>query len=125
MVSTGLRNGPYSRDEIDKHVKKGRSIGAYVLGRINPKTGGFRVRYVGRSDDNDKGLRGRLHSHDGTKPECTHFKFGYLDTQRAAYEKECRIYHDFNEPPLNKNHPDVPDGVTYGCPVKGCEYSQA
>ena len=110
------------RSDLDKVVPKGRTIGVYALGYVDPSDDAFVVRYVGRSDSNDNGLNGRLHDHDGTKTDCTHFKFTVLASEREAYERESRIYHDF-DPGLNEVHPALPNGVSYGCPVTSCQYA--
>src|SRR5208282_4507028 len=117
MASTGLPNGPHPRGEIDKHVPD-QVDGAYALGRIDPKDGGFFVDYVGRSDRNKKdGVRGRLHQHDGKPPvkNWTHFKWKEIKTEEAAYDHECEMFHDFPNG-ANVNHPPVPPGTQRKCP---------
>ena len=41
--------------------------------------------------------------------------------QKAAFEKECRNFHDFGgvEKLDNDIHPDRPDGAAWKCPVCG------
>lgn len=118
MPNTGLGK-PYSLDEktIDQVVKK-NSIGAYVLGHFKTskkndnevKT--FVVEYVGRSDDD---LNGRLKKWVG---KYKRFKYGYYDSPKAAFEKECKIYHDFGEKETLDNdiHPDRPENANWKCP---------
>jgi hypothetical protein len=38
---------------------------------------------------------------------------------KAAFEKECKNYHDFggSEKLDNKQHPERPDGTNWECPV--------
>lgn len=110
MATTGLQ-GPYqlSSDTVEKIVSS-TSPGAYALGVT--KDGTFYIHYVGRSDDD---VADRLGDHVGKYRE---FKFDYFATAKAAYEKECNLYHDFN-PPDNKAHPAMPRGVTCRCPG-GC-----
>jgi len=115
MATTKLTKGPYLRTEIDDHVAKGKSIGVYVLGPINPNTKCQSIHYVGRSDHNDDGLNGRLHDHDGKWLCCTHFKFDYFGTAKEAFERESWIYHDF-DPHHNTIHPPRPAGKKYKCP---------
>jgi hypothetical protein len=111
MVSTGLFGSyPLTAESINRHVR-GISPGAYALGYVNQK-GIFNVVRVGRSDDD---LNTRLHKYVG---DYKSFKYGFFNTAKEAFEKECRLYHDF-EPPDNKIHPDRPDGTNYCCPVCG------
>lgn len=86
--------------------------------------GKFIVRYVGRSDNHAEGVRGRLHQHDNDKSKLksTHFKFDYFSPVKESYERECRIFHDF-EPPDNDAHPPRPAGKKYRCPVSDACFS--
>lgn len=108
MASLSM-NGPYNLTgtEIDQAVTK-TSPGNYGLGRVN-KEGTFLVSRVGRSDYD---VNGRLHDHPGDYEK---FKFSYASSAKAAFEKECENYHDF-DPPGNKMHPDRPDGTSWKCP---------
>ena len=113
MPNSGLR-GPYTltKDQIDAVVTK-TSAGAYALG----KTGSddtFYISRVGRSD-NDVNTRLKCYVGDYDK-----FKFEYYGSAKAAFEKECNLYHDFN-PPDNKIHPDRPEGTTWSCPIVECD----
>jgi hypothetical protein len=51
----------------------------------------------------------------------THFEFSYAPSARAAFEKECRNYHDFGGSYGldNERHPAAPEGVSWRCPVNG------
>ena len=108
MASSGLR-GPFSltEDGISENVTH-RSPGAYALGHTDNRT--FYIHYIGRSDSN---VEKRLRDHKGAQPQ---FKYEYYPTSKAAFEKECHLYHDFG-PPGNKRHPDRPDGRDWECPV--------
>ena len=88
LVTTGL-DGPYKLDNetIDKIVTK-KSAGAYALGNLSEKKG-FIPKYVGRSDDD---VNGRLK--EWVSKGYTHFKFKYYGSPKAAFEKECNLYHD-------------------------------
>ena len=90
------------------------SAGNYALGYLN-KNNEFVVQYVGRSDSD---VRERLLQHIGEKYEA--FKFSYATSPKAAFEKECKNYHDFGgeEGKLNnKIHPDIPnDSESCKCP---------
>jgi len=113
MASSGL-DGPYplSNSKIDSVVTK-TSAGAYALGKTQDST--FHISYVGRSDDD---INGRLHDWVGKYAE---FKFGYFPTAKGAYEKECRLWHDFGGPNGsldNKVHPSK-SALSWACPVCG------
>ena len=110
MPTTGLR-GPYKLDNntIDKVVTK-TSAGAYALGHLN-KEGEFVPKYVGRAD---KDVNDRLKKWVGEG--YTHFKFEYYDSRKAAFEKECNLYHDWLKQLDNKYHPDRPDDADWQCP---------
>jgi hypothetical protein len=112
MASTGLY-GPHqlNQQNINQYLA-GKGPGVYVLDSTTD--GNFKVDYVGRSDDD---LPGRLKKWIGEG--YAYFKYGYYKTMKAAFEKECQIYHDF-DPPDNIIHPDAPNGTNYVCPVSGC-----
>lgn len=108
MANTGLRGPfPLNKRSIDGNVAS-TSAGAYALGRVEDGT--FYVSYVGRSDSD---IGDRLHDHVGSYSS---FKFEYFATAKAAFEKECRLYHDF-DPPANKAHPARPSNTNWKCPV--------
>lgn len=108
MASLGMQ-GPYKLDTETIEAKVTRtSPGNYALGR---KKGTFLVGYVGRSDSD---VRARLKSWVG-KTRRPLFKFSYATSPKAAFDKECENYHDFN-PPDNDVHPDRPDGTDWHCP---------
>jgi hypothetical protein len=50
---------------------------------------------------------------------CTHFCFSYAVSAQAAFEEECRNYHDFGENHRldNERHPAPPAGESWKCPV--------
>jgi hypothetical protein len=110
LANSGL-SGPYNLTSagISANVTLA-SAGAYALG--DTKNGVFQIYYIGRSDDD---VAGRLQEH--VSKWYPQFKFGYFSTAKAAFEKECRLYHDFN-PPDNQVHPAKPSGTNHGCP--GC-----
>jgi hypothetical protein len=108
MLKTGLQ-GPYrlTYEGIEKAVRC-RSAGAYALGHITPN-GSFCVNHVGRSDTD---IAAKLREFIGSD---AYFKFGYFPSSRAAFEKECELFHDFN-PPGNRVHPGRPAGSRWACP---------
>ncbi|MCP5371093.1 MAG: hypothetical protein H6907_05105 [Hyphomicrobiales bacterium] len=108
MANSGLRGSyPLTNESIKEYVSR-TSAGAYALGYV--KDNSFYVGYVGRSDND---VAARLHSHIGRYKR---FKYEYYGSAKAAFEKECRIYHDFS-PGGNKVHPDRPNGSGWKCPV--------
>src|SRR5262245_21500385 len=108
MANSGLF-GAYAltREKIDE-VVRGAGAGAYALGALNPH-GVFLISYVGRSDDD---LNARLKCHVGNYPQ---FKYGFYPGAKAAFEKECNLFHDFS-PPDNQVHPARPSGTNWTCP---------
>ena len=112
--TTGL-GCPYGlrHDVIDSVITR-KSPGVYVLGYLNHKRA-FVVCYVGRSDVD---VAARLKTH--VNSVYSRFKFKYFDSPKAAFEKECVIWHDFGGPEGlldNKNHPDKPEGTNWKCPI--------
>jgi hypothetical protein len=108
MPKTGLM-GPYhlTFDGIARAVPR-KSAGVYVLGHTSPE-GTFRIHHIGRSDID---VAEKLRSYIGSD---TMFKYGYFPTAKAAFERECELYHDFR-PPGNRIHPDRPSGSSLECP---------
>ena len=107
--SAGL-SAPHRLDaETIAAVVSRKSAGAYALGRAEGGT--FYIRYVGRSDED---VAAALAKHIG---DYLQFKFAYLGSPRAAFEKECQLYHDFGEAKLNsKFHPLRPSSGRWHCP---------
>lgn len=107
MASTGLKGPfPLTRDGIANAVTRS-GPGAYALGQNDGRT--FYVSRVGRSDID---VGGRLSQYLG---EYSWFKYDYFPSPKSAFEKECRLFHDFN-PPANVVHPDRPSGTNWRCP---------
>lgn len=104
--------GPYSINSVDLYVTRA-SPGVYILSRD-----GRTAAYVGRSDT-DVGSRIKQSITEGYY---THFWFEYVTFPRDAYLKECEYYHKY-DPPDNTNHPAVPPGTNWRCPVIGCPWS--
>jgi hypothetical protein len=114
MTRTGL-SGPFRLTiaAIEAAVLK-TSAGVYAIGHADGM-GRFCVSHVGR-DDQD--VRAKLRSYVGSDML---FKFAYYHDGRAAFEKECQLFHDIS-PPRNRVHPDRPRGTTLTCP--GCRIYQ-
>ncbi len=107
MANSGLK-GPYVLTE--QGINTAVSIispGAYALGASRDNT--FYVGYVGRSDSD---VRGRLRDHVDAYAQ---FKYEYYASPKAAFEKECHLYHDFT-PAANDVHPARPSGSGWKCP---------
>lgn len=114
MASLGMGSESYTLNTvtIDNEVAQSK-IGNYALGHRNEK-GTFIVKYVGRSDT-DLNARLKQHADAGKHKE---FKFSYAGTAKAAFETECRNFHDFGETEklANSIHPDRPKGENFECP---------
>ena len=114
MASTGLKGPfPLTEEGIDDEVTR-TSPGAYALGYLDDSNT-FIVCYVGRSDDD---LNGRLKNWVGKK-NYKRFKYDYFASPKAAFEKECRLYHDFGGKQKLDNdvHPARPENANWECPV--------
>ena len=116
MASLNM-NGAYklNNNDINNQVTK-TSPGNYALGYMKAKDDGghtFIVQYVGRSDTD---VAGRLKQHVGEKYE--NFKYSYAKSPKAAFEEECRNYHDFGESESLDNdvHPRRPNNSGWKCP---------
>lgn len=105
--------GPFNLNELDINTNVHGAIGAYILSRGNNA-----AHYVGRSDSN---LSSRLKQHAG---EGTYVQFWFEETPSLleAYYRECEWYHKY-KPVDNQNHPAVPPGAAWKCPVAGCPYA--
>ena len=107
MTSSGLRGSyPLTHEGIAENVP-GSSPGAYALGHVRDSK--YYIQYVGRSDND---VADRLGDHIGRYPR---FKFECYGSAKAAFEKECNLYHDFS-PRDNSIHPDRPNGTHWKCP---------
>ena len=115
MVNTGLFGShPLDTDTIDR-VVQGTGPGTYMLGSAGGQT--FYVSYVGRSDGD---LNYRLKQWVSSK--YTHFMYAFYPSSKAAFEKECRLFHDFGGTAKLDNavHPARPQSTNHPCPVSGC-----
>lgn len=103
--------GPYSLTPrgIDAAVSIS-APGVYALGTMHDLHGPFEVCFVGRDDKDVKsGLRRHIAD---WYPQ---FFYQYCHSIKAAFEKECELYHDFN-PRDNKAHPARNKDTDWTCP---------
>lgn len=110
MARTGLF-GPFSLDRVSVDQYVGNNIGAFALGHTNDR-GEFVARYVGRSDTD---VNQQLKSWIGRYQQ---FQYRHFLSARAAFEKECRLFHHFGgtERLDNSGHPARPVASDWTCP---------
>jgi hypothetical protein len=106
-----MLQGPYPLSQAgDVYVKSGP--GVYALSRDRE-----RITFMGRSDtDLHLRIRQSPEQADGYR----YFWFEDAESPKDAYLKECAYFHEYR-PPDNLNHPAVPAGTDWKCPVKGCD----
>ena len=105
-----VMEGPFDLDKASTLTSR-RHPQANALGRVEGET--FYVSYVGRADND---VNDRLKDWVGKK--YTKFKFSYAASPKAAFEKECKNFHDFGgtEKLDNDIHPDRPKNSDWKCP---------
>jgi len=96
-----------TRENVDASVTR-ISAGVYLLDRTSTPTGAFNNDYVGRSDTD---LNARLKTWVG---RYNWFKFEYCTSPKAAFDLECKLYHDYM-PRDNAIHPDRPTNSGWKC----------
>jgi hypothetical protein len=108
MAKNGL-HGPYKLnfDTIDAAITRS-SAGVFALGYTSAE-GKFCINHVGRADTD---VKSKLRNCIGW---ATFFKFSYTPTSKAAFERECELFHDVS-PPGNRVHPGRPNGTSWECP---------
>jgi hypothetical protein len=109
--------GPFElkSSTIDKKVPKG-IVGNFLLGESNHENNGFSVLSIGRSDID---LNEELKKYVG---DYNHFQFSYAFSKYDAFYLECTHYHIFkemSEDVKEREHPEVPEGCNWFCPVCG------
>lgn len=111
MEGNGL-SGPFAlTDEIiDQQVIDSRP-GAFALDHSHGDND-FKAIFIGRSDLD---VNNQLHVYVG---RYTRFKFVYCSTAQAAFERECKLFHDF-APQDNLLHPRRPPRTKWTCPRCG------
>jgi len=112
MAIRGLQ-GPFklTAEAVNRAVTSKRLPGAYALGHTDQE-GTFVIEYIGRSNDN---LRQQLD--DLVVKFHGQFAFEYFSSARAAFEKECELFHAYLADG-DAIHPTRPDGSYWKCP--GC-----
>ncbi len=107
--------GPFAMSTIDA-IFPFKKIGAYILTRDEGPTE-YIAHYVGRSDAD---LANRLKDHISSGYKM--FWYEIKESPMAAYHLECEWYHKYH-PRDNQNHPAVPPGASWKCPIVGCPYA--
>ena len=112
MASLDMQYGPYpfTAEGIQK-IPVEESPGNYALGYL--KESALVPKYVGRSDTD---LLAELDSRLAWADKYSNFKCDYASSVKAAFDKECNNYHDFEKQLDIERHPDRPDGTDYQCP---------
>lgn len=113
MPATNMTVGPFPLTRAHVTLLTAGLTGAYALSR-SPTNDPFVVHYAGRSDSD---IKRRLldHVNDG---RYLFAKCGYTTSAKAAFEWECRVFHDFGGAAALDNHihPDRPRGSDWSCP---------
>lgn len=123
MIITRYGNvNPLNETEINS-VSDDIIYGNYQFGVM--RDGGFIPKYIGRSVS---GLKIEIRQQwtnkvvNGNK-RYTHFRYKKVMSIKAAFEQECRDFHDYKGLD-NIYHPAKPAGTDYACPVNGCNYDE-
>mgnify|MGYP001190839583 FL=1 len=119
MAQSGLI-GPYSltEEEIERFVTGAEdwsSAAVYALGPVKDKR--FYIRRVGHADGD------LVHELSAFLGQYAAFRFKFYRSTRSAYDKECRLYHEF-KPRDNVTHPVKPKNTKFNCPVASCEMAE-
>jgi hypothetical protein len=101
--------GPHPlRQDTIKELVIVASPGTYVLG--DSDAAGFRPRCIGRAEFD---VAVRIRQYVGFYSE---FKFAYCDSGRAAFERECELYHEFAASLDSPLHPSRRACSGWRCP---------
>ena len=115
-------------EEYMEIIPEEAKYGNYRIGCLND--GYFWVKYFGRSDDNNRGLRQRVSDHLSKGKSTNHktkiydesyyFSFSIAPNALEAFKRECRDFHTFIDLDDgnfvdNDIHPDRPKG--HRCPI--------
>jgi hypothetical protein len=113
-MSTSTLLGPHRLDfdEIEAHVPR-VTPGVFVTGHLNYQDK-FLMKAIGRSDcDLRTGLRELIGSGG-------HFLYCVTPTSKAAFEEECRLFHELR--PNTPIHPVRSENKNWTCPY--CQVSR-
>jgi hypothetical protein len=110
-MNRAFGDGPYhlTPRALDSIVTR-NAPGTFVLGQSVGDE--FLVDFVGSSETD---VNARLQSHIG---KYRHFRFDYLPSGKAAFMRECELYHEYS-PQDNKDHPSAAPGCDWTCPHCG------
>ena len=119
MPRSGLQ-GPYPLTEktifdLIVNAADWSSAAVFALGTL--RNNQFFIHRVGHADGD---LAKELQKYIG---QYKAFRFRFYRSTRIAYDKECRLYHEFN-PKDNATHPIKPKNTKFKCPLPFCEYSE-
>lgn len=110
---------PFTLTKLDLQVtfagEKAKRIGNYIVEKWFEKN--IFGRKVGRADRQP--LKDRLADYLNTK--YTRFRYKFAESEAAAFEQECRDYHQFEGRIDNEIHPDRPNGTKLLCPHVDCQ----
>lgn len=114
---------PFESNMIKLAVPEDIVRGNYRIGVIENDE--FRVKYVGRSTDQN--LQRRILQHKNTSDDHYYndsyfFFYSSASTDDEAIKQECIDFHSFGEDVIldNKVHPALPVGAV--CPFQGCNH---
>jgi len=107
-------NGPFKLSEkiVEQMILEGE-MGVYILGSLD-KSNFFIVEHIGRSSNLVEDLIKYI-------PQYSHFKIFYFDNLQDTFDKECVLFHDFNDDGVldDWQHPEKDGGTFWQCPVCG------
>ncbi|MFO7649946.1 MAG: hypothetical protein R6X13_01200 [bacterium] len=109
-------SGPYDlKESVVSRIITARTPGNFAVGYVK-ENGAFITRFVGRSDS-DVAAELRKQDADGS----TKFKWSSAPSAKAAFDKQCRNFHEFGgyDALENEEHPEPPRGMNWKCPF--CE----
>jgi hypothetical protein len=115
-------SAPLTLTKLDLEVAfaggNAKKIGNYIVEEYFERT--IMGRKVGRADEQP--LKDRLAIYLGGK--YTRFRYKFAASRAAAFEQECRDYHQFDGRSDNEIHPDRPNGTKLVCPHPDCRATQ-
>ena len=106
--------GPFlfTSEDIDRQVNI-PSVGVFALGYLQGID--FVVIYIGRAEED---LRSTIKTWLGKDEKYKMFKYCYTVSPHAAYERQCKNYHEFGGQKQlhNMSHPAPAEGTEWSCP---------